>query len=91
MFTKSSRYYPLAELTYSAEDGREIVYKERRLVPRTPASGEVTIGQSDRLDLIAGRVLGDPLQFWRLCDANGELDPFELEAATGRAIKVPAV
>lgn len=90
MFTKSSRYYSLNELTYRSPDGREVVYKARRLVPHRPASGQMTLGQSDRLDLMAARVLGDPLQFWRLCDANEELDPFELEAQTGRAIKIPA-
>jgi len=90
MFSKSSRYYALRDLTYRAPDGRKIVYKERRLVPKSPAGSEMTLAQSDRLDLMAGRVLGDPSQFWRLCDANEELDPFELEAAAGRAVKIPA-
>ena len=90
MFSKSSRYHHLGELTYRTPEGREMVYKERRLVPRPSASDQMTMAQSDRLDLMAARVLGDPLKFWRLCDANEELDPFELEANTGRAIKIPS-
>ena len=89
MFTKASRYYALPDLTYRTRDGRKIVYKARRLVPRSGAGSEMTLAQSDRLDLMAHRVLGDPAHFWRLCDANEELDPFALEEATGRAIKIP--
>ncbi len=90
MFSKTSRYYSLRELTHRAPDGRDIVYKERRMIPRTPSSRRATVGQSDRLDLLAGRVLKDPLKFWRLCDANEELDPFELEARSGRSLKIPS-
>ena len=90
MFSKTSRYFPLGELTHRAPDGRDIVYKERRLVPPTPAGGRVTIGQSGRLDLLAGRIFKDPQKFWRLCDANEELNPFELQARSGRSLKVPS-
>ena len=34
--------------------------------------------QGDRLDNIAARYLGDPEQFWRICDANGAMRPDEL-------------
>ncbi len=90
MFSKTSRYFPLHELTYRAPDGREIAYKERRLIPRTPSSRRETLGQSDRLDLLASRILKDPLKFWRLCDANEELNPFELEARQGRSVNIPS-
>ena len=36
------------------------------------------MAQGDRLDLITARTLGDPEQFWRVCDANDALDPAEL-------------
>ena len=35
----------------------------------------VTIGAGDRLDNLAARYIGDPQQFWRLCDANGAMQP----------------
>jgi hypothetical protein len=36
---------------------------------------------------VTARYLGDPTQFWRLCDANGVLHPVELEQ-TGRMITI---
>ena len=90
MFSKTSRYAPFGERTHVAPDGRKIVYKARRFILETPVGGRATLGQSDRLDLMAGRILKDPLKFWRLCDANDELNPFELEARSGRSLKVPA-
>jgi len=42
----------------------------------------------DRLDNIAARHLGDPEQFWRLCDANDAMQPPEL-TVIGRRIKIP--
>jgi hypothetical protein len=46
------------------------------------------VTQGERLDNITARYLGDPLQFWRLCDANGALDPEELTDETGRTIAI---
>ena len=34
--------------------------------------------QGDRLDLLAARLLGDAELWWRIADANPELDPEEL-------------
>ena len=80
MFSKSSRYAPLPDLIWRAPDGREVTYRSRRLIPRGGARLEkmTVVGQSERLDLVAGRTLGRPESFWKLCDANGALDPFEL-------------
>jgi hypothetical protein len=33
----------------------------------------------ERLDHIAARYLGDPTQFWRICDATAVIRPAELE------------
>lgn len=93
MFEPASRYYTLDSATHVFEDAREIAYKRRRFLPRTDeltVIAEITLVQGDRLDLIAARLLGDPEQFWRVCDANAELNPFELEAAPGRVVLVSA-
>ena len=37
----------------------------------------------------AARTLGDPLQFWRVCDANNAMNPPELTEEAGRALRVP--
>jgi hypothetical protein len=50
--------------------------------------GEVVVSQEDRVDSIAFRGLGDPEQFWRVCDANDALDPTDLLVA-GRSLRLP--
>ena len=44
-------------------------------------AGWEDVGPGDRADLVAARALGDPTQFWQLCDANGAFDADELEVA----------
>lgn len=92
MFEHTSRYDHLENATYHSPDGRHIIYKRRRFLPQgatIPELREVTAASGDRLDLIAARALGDPLQFWRICDANNAMNPFELTAESGRALRVP--
>jgi hypothetical protein len=48
---------------------------------------EHEVTQGDRLDNITHRYLGDPEQFWRLCDANGAMRPEELEVP-GRRLRI---
>ena len=87
----ASRYANLPVLTYTSADGRMTSYYSRRLLPpgsSMPLLTSVTVTQGDRLDLIAARALGDPEQFWRICDANDALDPFELTATLGRVLRV---
>jgi hypothetical protein len=49
---------------------------------------EVTVAQSDRLDLITYRTLGDPEAFWRVADANNAMNPTELEQP-GVTLRIP--
>lgn len=93
MFSKSSRYFPLPDLIWRGPDGPEVTYRARRLIPRSGARLEkmTVAGQSERLDIIASRTLGRPEAFWKICDANGVLDPFELvpvEPEGGGALEV---
>lgn len=92
MFDHTSRYYRVKEGRLTLADGREVAYKMRRFLPRgeeMPVMAVVRSTQGDRLDLIAHRVLGDPVQFWRICDANNVMDPLELETGDGRRIAIP--
>ena len=92
MFEPTSRYYAIPTAVYVAPDGRESAYKRRRFPPRgaaLPLLVEVVVGQGDRLDLIAARTLGDPEQFWRICDANDALNPADLTTPVGRTLRVP--
>jgi hypothetical protein len=92
MFEPTSRYYPLETTTLTAPDGRVIAYKRRRFLPPSetmPALGEVGVTQGDRLDLITSRTLGNPEQFWRVCDANNTLNPFDLITEAGAQLRIP--
>lgn len=93
MFSKSSRYYNLGDRTWTSPDGREVVYKERRLIPRFGGAiaGRTTVAQSERLDLVAVRTVGRPESFWKLADANDALDPFDLVEPSGRTLRVPEI
>jgi hypothetical protein len=95
MFDSASRYYNLeiATLTVTDLDGlpREIKYVRRRFVPArdgTPALVAHTVAQEERLDNITARYLGDPTQFWRVCDANTVLEPNALTDTVGNVIEI---
>lgn len=92
MFEPTSRYYNLETATLTQPDGRVIAYKRRRFVPQAdtlPLLVELTVIQGDRLDLITARTLGDPEQYWRVCDANNALNPPDLTEEPGRVLRVP--
>lgn len=92
MFEPTSRYYQIETAHLITADGRTIAYKCRRFLPQgdtLPLLVEVSTTQGDRLDLIAARTLGDPEQFWRICDANDVMDPLELTVEPGTIIRVP--
>ena len=84
MFFRGSRYEHVEDAEIVDRDGRTVRYKRMRL-------GE-TVREDDRPDLIAFRALGDPEQFWRLCDVNRQPRPVDLTDRQGprRRIKVPA-
>jgi hypothetical protein len=91
MFEPTSRYAKVEDAALTTPDGREIAYKRRRFLPRgedLPRLAEAKVVQGDRLDLVAARTLGDPEQYWRICDANDALDPHALEEP-GRRLVVP--
>jgi hypothetical protein len=95
MFDPTSRYYSLqtATLTFTGSDGvtRLIAYKRRRFIPSQEGSTtllEHSVTQSDRLDNLTAQYLGDPLQFWRVCDANLVLHPGELTEEIGQVVKI---
>jgi hypothetical protein len=86
----NSRYQGLPTRTLTAPDGKQIIYLSRRLVPQPNRLASVsvhTMRDGERLDQVAASFLGDPLLAWRLADANGALDPAELEHP-GRSIRI---
>ncbi len=90
-FPVTSRYAttPIAGFVDAA--GVTHPYLRRRLVPppeQFAAIGEHTVTQSDRLDRLAATYLGDPEQYWLLCDANRATTPDTLTATPGRRLRI---
>jgi hypothetical protein len=90
-FPPTSRYHSIETATLPTADGRQVVYLKRRFVPspdRLALLQEHLVAQGDRLDNITARYYNDPLQFWRICDANTAMSPPELTATIGRRLRV---
>ncbi len=95
MFEPTSRYAEIETVRMTLKDAqgepRIVSYKRRRFVPPGVAMttlAEHTVAQGDRLDNIAARYVGDPEQFWRICDANDVVRPEELTEEVGRVIRI---
>ena len=89
MFFRGSRYEHVPEAEIAGRDGRTIRYKRMRFIPAVEGTLVEAVRDGDRPDLIAYRVLGDPEQFWRLCDIDRVLRPVDLTARAGRRIRTP--
>jgi len=92
MFPVTSRYYGIATEEFQEPSGRRIVYLSRRFLPpasRTTVIAEHVVTQGERLDNITALYLGDPEQFWRVCDANNAMRPAEMTAEIGRRLRIP--
>jgi hypothetical protein len=90
-FPATSRYYGIATAQLVQPDGRTLVYVRRRFLPPTESFAPlqlVTVVAGDRLDNLAARYLGDPLQAWRLADANGAMRPEALVAQVGATVTI---
>ncbi|MBI2877055.1 MAG: LysM peptidoglycan-binding domain-containing protein [Candidatus Tectomicrobia bacterium] len=91
MFSITSRYFNTPTATLETAEGKKVVYLLRRFVPppeRFDLLLEHTVTEGERLDNITAQYLGDPEQFWRVCDANGAIRPDELTETIGRRLRI---
>ncbi len=91
LFPPTSRYYGIGTATLETQEGKKIIYLKRRFVPssdRFALLQEHAVVQGDRLDNITARYIGDPEQFWRICDANNAMRPDELTETVGRRLRI---
>ena len=92
MFDPESRYAALPAGEFAVPGREPIAYVRRRFLPHgrsLPLLAEASVAQGERLDQITTRTLGVPEQFWRVCDANDAMNPFDLIAEPGRKLRVP--
>jgi len=87
----TSRYHGLDVGEVVSPDGVTRTYLRRRFVPppeRFALLTEHVVTGGDRLDRITAAYLGDPEQFWRVCDANRAMRPDELTEVIGRRLRI---
>ncbi|WP_137861344.1 MULTISPECIES: baseplate wedge protein 53 [unclassified Sphingomonas] len=94
-----TRHVPAASSPKSGADAETdamdaVPYLARTILPLANTfkpQSSYRIQAGDRIDNIAARLLGDPLLYWMLLEANNVSDPATLCAVPGRQIIVPAV
>jgi hypothetical protein len=86
-----SRYYGLPLLTWTAPAGGQISYVSRRFIPPPQDFAllqRYQVQQGDRIDVIAGSLVGNPLSYWQICDANLAGEPDDVTAVPGAFIVI---
>ncbi len=92
MFDPNSRYVKLPVESLVNAEGATVRYVSRRFLPQGEKMSvlrRVQVTAGDRIDSITGDTLGDPEQFWRVCDANNAMYPLELTFRPGRVLAIP--
>jgi hypothetical protein len=90
-FAPTSRYANIERVKLILPCGRTIVHLRRRFVPPPESFVQLrlhVVKQGERLDHIAAQYLGDPEQFWCVCDANNAMVPDDLTAEPGRKLRI---
>lgn len=86
-FLKSSRYYGLPTVEVETRQGRTVSAVKLRVLPVVSGTPH-RVQENDRLDLMANTTYKDATRFWRIADANSELEANELIHADNE-IEVP--
>jgi hypothetical protein len=90
-FPPNSRYYKTEIATLTTTEGETVAYLRRRFVPQPETFTTLQdhrVQEGERLDLIAARYLGDPEQYWKICDANAAMIPSDLTETPGRTLHI---
>ena len=89
MFFRGSRYEPIKDAEKETANGRVIRYKRMRFIPGDQGRLSYVVKDGERTDTVAYNTVGDPEQFWRLCDVNRTQRPVDLSDPPGAPISVP--
>ena len=90
-----SRYAAVPRGTIEDESGTRVTYFRRRILPSqaehaVPRRTVDWTEMPERLDLLAASTLGDAFAFWRICDANDAMNPFDLVAECEGRLEIPS-
>jgi hypothetical protein len=92
VFQPNSRYFGVALRTHTTADGTVETFVGRRIIPAMERYRALTRHRTlanDRIDGVAAEAFGDPEQYWRICDANGDAEPADATEPTGRLLLIP--
>ncbi|HEY3016279.1 MAG TPA: hypothetical protein VGJ41_14280 [Nocardioides sp.] len=79
MYSASSRYRRVPAITAPDAHGTLVPATDIRPLPDVTATYQHTVTAGDRLDQLAWTYYNQPLQYWRICDANPDfLSPLAL-------------
>src|ERR1700736_3802999 len=94
MLDAQSRYAAVGHDTFEASDGTRAIYLRRRFLPdpqSVPSFRSVDAkAMATHLALVAAASLGDAFLFWRICDANAAMNPFDLVAERAGRLMIPS-
>ena len=92
MVAADSRYAASPQLDHSSPAGEQLIYLAPRLLPFPESFAPVALHRvtdSDRLDLLAWKNLGNPTLSWRIADANRIMHPGALPGEPGGTLVIP--
>lgn len=92
MISADSRYASAPQLTYTSPEGEQVTYLAPRILPWPESYAPVAVHRvtdSDRLDLLAWKNLGNPTMSWRIADANRAMHPGALPGEPGGTLVIP--
>ncbi|MEK7258040.1 MAG: LysM domain-containing protein [Bacteroidota bacterium] len=90
-FSPTSRYFGIETGVLEIANQNPVAFVRRRFIPqpeRYQLLQEHVVTQGERPDHLAAQYLGDPEQFWRICDANAVMHPNELTETIGQRIRI---
>ena len=92
LFGPNSRYRDVPLRTRKRADGTDENFIGRRIIPgldRYTALDRISTDGQTRIDSVSAGAFGDPLLYWRICDANGEEEPANATKPAGRLLIIP--
>jgi len=92
MFLKHSRYQDARRFEPAADGSLRCKGPRAREIGPAPGVIEHVVREGDRLDLLAGHYYNDPRLWWRILDANPDLDDaavLSMAARAGEVILIP--
>jgi hypothetical protein len=94
MKVSQDRYTGVGTATIEDEAGGSAIYRLRRFLPPGAEIESRRMLEAtqmvERLDLIAALTLGDAFAFWRICDANDAMNPFDVVAECEGQVRIPS-